>query len=364
MAVDIGGDSVTGVGANVQGMRAVDCVGALIRDERQRVYVQRRTAERRLLPGIWDIVGGHLEEGETPEQALAREVEEETGWRVREIVATVTDWEWEYEGRVRRELDYLVAVDGDLTRPRLEDGKHDASAWVGPDDLDLLMVNRTDGDRRLRDIVAYVVRTVLTERLRLVPITGPGEVLTGHAADLERLHADPWVADWYAGAWSTEESVRRSAGFQARWEADGVGKWMVYERSSGALVGRGGMERMAADAEVTAKIARLLDDSRLGDSWSGRAWLTDRLELGWALLGSARGQGLATELGRAGLDYAFDALGARSVIAFTERHNVASRAVMERLGMKFAGEIQTDGLIEGKTGVHPDAPFAIYAAHA
>ncbi|MEV8377343.1 GNAT family N-acetyltransferase [Kribbella sp. NPDC056861] len=337
-------------------MRAVDCVGALIRDEQGRVYVHRRTAERRLLPGIWDIVGGHLEDGETPEQALAREVEEETGWRVREIVLAVTDWEWEYEGRVRRELDYLITVDGDLTRPRLEEGKHDASAWVGPDDLELLMVNRTDGDRRLRDIVAYAVRAVLTERLSLVPITGPDEVLPGHAADLERLHADPWVAEWYAGAWSTAESVRRAAEFQARWEANGVSKWMAYRRSDGSLVGRGGMERWAPGDELVGKVGALLDD--------GGAWLADRLELGWALLSSARGQGLATELGRAALDHAFGALGAQSVIALTEQHNTASRAVMERLGMRFVGEIRTGGLVEGSTGIHPDAPFAVYLARA
>ncbi|WP_328331739.1 GNAT family N-acetyltransferase [Kribbella sp. NBC_00382] len=335
-------------------MRAVDCVGALIRDEQGRVYVHRRTAQRRLLPGIWDVVGGHLEDGETPEQALAREVEEETGWRVREIVAAVTDWEWEYEGRVRREIDYLVAVDGDLTRPREEFGKHDAGAWVGPADLELLMVNRTDGDRRLRDIVAYAVRTHLTERLMLVPITGPDQVLPGHAADLERLHGDPWVAEWYDETWSAEESVRRAAGFQSRWETNGVSKWMAYERSTGSLVGRGGMERMDPTAEVTAKIATLLDDDAL--------WITDRLELGWALLGSARGQGFATELGRGALEYAFGVLGARSVISFTERINTASRAVMERLGMKYVGEIQSDGLVEGRIGVHPDAPFAVYVA--
>ncbi|WP_344845293.1 NUDIX hydrolase, partial [Kribbella ginsengisoli] len=244
-------------------MRDVDCVGALIRDGRGRVYVHRRTAERRLLPGIWDVVGGHVEDGETPEEALAREVEEETGWRVREVVAAVTDWEWEYEGRVRREIDYLVEVDGDLARPRLEEGKHDAGAWVGPEELELLMVNRTDGDRRLRDIVAYAVRTVLTERLMLVPITGPGEVLPGHAADLERLHADPWVAEWYDETWSAEESVRRAAGFQSRWETNGVSKWMAYNRSTGTLVGRGGMERMDQDAEVTTKIATLLDEGPL-----------------------------------------------------------------------------------------------------
>ena len=212
-------------------MRAVDCVGALILDAHHRVYVQRRTAERRLLPGIWDIVGGHLEPGETPEEALAREVEEETGWKVRDIVWTVADWEWEYEGRVRRELDYLITVDGDLARPRLEAGKHDACAWVGPDDLDLLMVNRTDGDRRLRDIVAHVVRTRFTDRLRLEPMTGPDEVLPGHAADLVTLHSDPWVAQWYAGTWSDRGApYAEHAESQAGWERDGVSKWMAYER--------------------------------------------------------------------------------------------------------------------------------------
>ncbi|WP_185441893.1 GNAT family N-acetyltransferase [Kribbella qitaiheensis] len=337
-------------------MRAVDCVGALIRDERQRVYVQRRTAQRRLLPGIWDIVGGHLEAGESPEQALAREVEEETGWRVRSIDATVADWEWEYEGRVRREVDYLVTIDGDLRQPRLEDGKHDASAWVGPDDLDLLMVNRTDGDRRLRDIVALANRIRFTARLRLEPISGPTPVLTGHVADLERLHGDPWVAEWYAGTWSTAEAVRRAAAFQARWESNGVSKWMAYDRASGALVGRGGMDRLDPDHEWVRQIAEVLDD--------GGAWAAERLELGWALRTEFRGQGLAAEIGRAGLDFAFGALAARSVIALTERHNLASRAVMERIGMKYAGEIRTEGLVENKEGLHPDAPFAVYETTA
>jgi 8-oxo-dGTP pyrophosphatase MutT (NUDIX family) len=67
-----------------------------------------RVADRRLLPAIWDIVGGHLEPGESPEQVLARELEEETGWRLRELQSVVTDWE--HKGVVRRELDYLVTV--------------------------------------------------------------------------------------------------------------------------------------------------------------------------------------------------------------------------------------------------------------
>ena len=333
-------------------MRAVDCVGVLMQDEQHRVYVQRRTTRRRLFPGIWDIVGGHVEPGETPEQTLATRTR---GGDRLEACARSARRSPTGSGNTRggsgASWTTWSTVDGDLRRPRLEDGKHDASAWVGPGDLELLMENRTDGDRRLRDIVAHVVRTRFTERLRLEPIAGPGEVLPGHAADLERLFADPWVAHWYGGAWSTEESVLRSAEMHRGWERDGVNKWMAYDRAAGSLVGRGGLSRMSADNPVTAAIAALV----------GPEWAVDRLELGWALTGAARGLGYATEIGRAGLEFAFETLGASAVIAFTERHNTASRAVMDRLGMPFAGEITAEGLVEGIEGVHPDAPFAVHA---
>jgi 8-oxo-dGTP pyrophosphatase MutT (NUDIX family) len=129
------------------------CVGALIRNHEGRVFVQRRTPTRRVLPGIWDIVGGHVEPGETLEEALGREVQEETGWVLRRIGPQIADWEWEYDGVIRRELDYLVEVKGDLTAPRLEEAKHDRYAWVGPDNLQLMMEGRNDADHRLRDIV-------------------------------------------------------------------------------------------------------------------------------------------------------------------------------------------------------------------
>jgi len=146
------------------------CVGAFIRDGRNRVYVHRRSPTRRLFPGIWDVVGGHVEHGETWEEALAREIEEETGWWLRRIETQLADWRWEYAGVARHERDYLVEVDGDLAAPVLEEGKHDAYAWVGPDNLDLMMEGRTDGDRRLRDLVAMATRIRYTDGLRLEPV--------------------------------------------------------------------------------------------------------------------------------------------------------------------------------------------------
>ena len=298
------------------------CVGALIRDGRNRVFAQRRSPTRRLLPGIWDTVGGHVEPGETPEQALAREIEEETGWRLRRIEARLTAWEWEYDGVTRQEFDYLVEVDGDLAAPRLEEGKHDACAWLGPADLELMMAGRTDGDRRLRDIVARAARTRLTARLRLDPAG------RWSAGDLWRLHYDEGVAAWYAGRWTAQTAERRAAEMGAQWERQGVARWLAYDRASGSLVGRGGLARHPVDG-------------------------VERLELGWVLRPEMWGQGYATEIGRAGLAFAFGDLGAAQVVAFTEPHNRRSRAVMERLGMRHIRDIAVDGI-----------PFVLYELDA
>jgi len=70
--------------------------------------------------------------------------------------------------------------------------------------------------------------------------------------------------------------------------------------------------------------------------------------------------GYATEIGRFGHDCAFSVLGVEEVVSFTEVHNARSRAVMERLGMCYVGQILRPGLIAGSAVVHEEAPFALY----
>lgn len=210
----------------------------------------------------------------------------------------------------------------------LEEGKHDAYAWPGPDDLELMMTGRSDGDRRLRDIVAKALRTRFTARLRLEPLGSE------HAGDLWRLHLDQAVAAWNGGPYSLAHAARRAQTAGRAWESAGVDKWMAYDRVTGELVGRGGVSRAEVDGAL-------------------------RLEVGWTVRGDRWGRGYATEIGRAGLAYAFDDLGVDQVVAFTERHNWRSQAVMERLGMAYAHEIICPGLVEGRDGVHAHAPFAL-----
>ena len=63
------------------------------------------------------------------------------------------------------------------------------------------------------------------------------------------------------------------------------------------------------------------------------AHLTPALEVGWRLQRAAWGHGFATEAARAAVDFAFEAAGVPEVVSMTAPENVASIAVMERLGM-------------------------------
>ncbi|MEV6433684.1 NUDIX hydrolase [Streptomyces anulatus] len=129
-------------------------VGALIRDPHDRIFVQRRSAERRLFPGCWDVVGGAVEEGESLLDALGREIAEETGWRLRRVVALVVHEEWVADGLRHVESDYVVDVDGDLSSPALERDKHTEFAWIAADEVSLLDENaRGSGSNFIKGVV-------------------------------------------------------------------------------------------------------------------------------------------------------------------------------------------------------------------
>ena len=59
----------------------VPCVGAVVHDDRGRLLLIRRAHEPS--KGRWSLPGGRMEAGETPAQAVEREVLEETGLVVR-----------------------------------------------------------------------------------------------------------------------------------------------------------------------------------------------------------------------------------------------------------------------------------------
>jgi 8-oxo-dGTP diphosphatase len=118
-------------------------VGALVVHPNHTIFAQRRSPNRKLFPGQWDVVGGHVEPDETIRAALCREMQEETGWSIQIIhycFATRKDF---LDTVPAREYIFLVSVNGDLDEPKLETDKIDFIRWIKPQDTSILIENRS-----------------------------------------------------------------------------------------------------------------------------------------------------------------------------------------------------------------------------
>jgi RimJ/RimL family protein N-acetyltransferase len=195
------------------------------------------------------------------------------------------------------------------------------------------------------------------DRLRLEPVDA------ARARDLWLVQSDDAVWPWYGtekpGLAQAEETA---AAMGESWRLHGVHKWIAYDRESGEVVGRGGLSRTPVDDDWGQLYRFLPEEPWVRAEHAERRPFTAHeswVEIGWAVRGAFWGQGYASEIGRAALAYAFGPLGVRAVVSCTVRHNVRSRAVMERIGMRYAGEIRSRGLVDGLEGEQDDAPYAV-----
>lgn len=97
-----------------------------------------------------------------------------------------------------------------------------------------------------------------------------------------------------------------------------IGLSSLEERSSGELIGFSG----------------LIPCRALG---------ADDLELGFVLARSAWGKGYATEIGLAQIDFGFNRLGRRRLLALVDPANSGSIHVLRKLGMRHESELPIDG---------------------
>ncbi|MGB5236303.1 MAG: GNAT family N-acetyltransferase [Flavobacteriaceae bacterium] len=143
-----------------------------------------------------------------------------------------------------------------------------------------------------------------TERLLLREIT-----LDDKEA-LFKLHSDPGVQE-YTGEPVVEsiEAIEKAILTRINnYEKYGYGRWATYLKNGMQFVG-----------------------------WAGLAYLPefDEIDLGYRLLPEYWGLGIATEASRAILNYGFDTLKLKKIIAIALKENKASIRVMEKVGMKF-----------------------------
>ena len=103
----------------------------------------------------------------------------------------------------------------------------------------------------------------------------------------------------------------------------GYGLWLVFDRTSGELIGRAGISR------------RVIDDNEC-------------CELGYIIKGSRQRQGLGYEVGSEIVKYARDTLGIAELWLCTEEKNTASIALAGKLGFTLYGSSVYDS---GNKGV-------------
>ena len=173
---------------------------------------------------------------------------------------------------------------------------------------------------------------VSTARTRLTTWTTARTRLTTWTpddfADLHELHADPAVMTFLRRGTPEppEETHRRLDTYLREQESPGWTKWRV-EDLSGQMIGRAGFSPLRKDRE-----------------------------LGYTLAQHTWGEGLATEIARALVqwhrDHPFDGSG----VAYAESGNLASRRVLEKAGFNFVGERDQGG--------HPQAFYELPAIGA
>ena len=108
-------------------MKTVRVVAAVIRKDNKIFATQRGYGE---FKDGWEFPGGKIEEGETPEQALAREIKEElnTEIQVGELIGTI---EYDYP-KFHLSMDCFWC---EIMQGGLELKEHEAARWLSKEEL-------------------------------------------------------------------------------------------------------------------------------------------------------------------------------------------------------------------------------------
>ena len=123
------------------------------------------------------------------------------------------------------------------------------------------------------------------------------------------INGDPRVGRWLGGTRDRAASDDLIDRINAGIAASGFDFWAAERKADGVLVGMIGL-RMEQDAPPAPC-----------------------LEMGWRLAVAAQGQGLATEGAKAALAWGFAHVDVDQILAWTADTNLASQAVMRRIGM-------------------------------
>lgn len=134
-----------------------------------------------------------------------------------------------------------------------------------------------------------------------------------------QIMGDDEVGKWFpkGAGYSYEEAERSLESILGHWRKHGFGIWAVTDKEEGSILGRCGLNSITetSGVEVDFVIAR-------------RFW----------------GKGYATEAARAALAFGFNILELDRIIGLAKPDNIASRRVIEKIGMRYVKNAEYWGI--------------------
>lgn len=129
---------------------------------------------------------------------------------------------------------------------------------------------------------------------------------------LFELYEAPGVTDYTEGLYAYEEEYEyQKAYIRHMYGYYGYGMWLVFHKETGRLIGRAGLEHREIEGEV-------------------------HLEMGYVIHPMYQRQGYATEVCESIVEYAWENTSFSEICCLIEPGNVASIALIEKLGGKLA----------------------------
>lgn len=138
--------------------------------------------------------------------------------------------------------------------------------------------------------------------------------------DLFSMYAEPGMTDYVEGLYEYEEELEyQKAYIENMYRFYGYGMWLVFEKKTGTLIGRAGVEH--------------------------REELNGEMELGYAIRTSFQHQGYAYEVCQAIVQYAGEELQAHLLHCLIEKGNVISEKLAVKLGFSYHGDREIGGIL-------------------
>ena len=138
--------------------------------------------------------------------------------------------------------------------------------------------------------------------------------------ELSAMYAEPGMTDYMEGLYEYEEELEyQKAYIENMYRFYGYGMWLVFEKKTGTLIGRAGVEH--------------------------REELNGDMELGYAIRTSFQHQGYAYEVCQAIMQYAGEELQVHLLHCLIQKENTLSEKLAIKLGFSYCGDREIDGIL-------------------